>query len=269
MDIKPSLLIIVPTLNSYKVLPRLIKSLFNQSYKDWRLLFVDGNSAKEHEKWISEFCSKDSRIKVIKQTSEYKGIYGAMNQGLNYANPNDWILFWGSDDWTYSEETFSNLMNVFNKYKKNNYKDLPHLVIGRGVYIDFNSGKEKRISKFVESKKYINSFNYLKNLFLGETPPHQATLFGPKARLNIPIFNEKFSLTADLDYFLRLSKIKNLKIEIIKDEIVCIGDGGVSARFLKLRILEVIKTYLLFFRILFFIPFIARYIKKIIRKKRY
>jgi len=41
-----NLLIVVPTLNSYKILPNLVRSLENQSYKNWKLVFIDGNSKK-------------------------------------------------------------------------------------------------------------------------------------------------------------------------------------------------------------------------------
>ena len=65
MNKTPTLLIIVPTLNSYKVLPRLINSIKNQIYQEWKLLFVDGNSNLNHQKWIEECCKKDSRIKTL------------------------------------------------------------------------------------------------------------------------------------------------------------------------------------------------------------
>ena len=146
MNISPTLLIIVPTLNSYKVLPRLIKSLKNQSFNHWRLLFVDGSSSISHKRWIEECCEKDSRINYINQTKNYIGIFGAMNQGLHYASDTDWILFWGSDDWAFSHKTFANLMSTFDKYKKNNYNDMPHLIIGRGLYINSLTGKQKRLS---------------------------------------------------------------------------------------------------------------------------
>ena len=40
--------IVVPTLNTYLILPRLIKSLKRQTWTNWNLLFVDGESNKKH-----------------------------------------------------------------------------------------------------------------------------------------------------------------------------------------------------------------------------
>ena len=59
--LKPKILIIVPTLNSYKILQKLIDSLHNQTYKKWRLIFVDGKSDINHKKWL---------MKNVKMTNE-------------------------------------------------------------------------------------------------------------------------------------------------------------------------------------------------------
>ena len=62
-----SIKIIVPTLNTYLILPKLINSLKIQTWKDWNLLFVDGDSTKKHFNWIENSCLSDSRLKLIKQ----------------------------------------------------------------------------------------------------------------------------------------------------------------------------------------------------------
>lgn len=41
----PSLLVVVPTLNSHALLPRLLDSLQQQIWPHWRLLFIDGRHA--------------------------------------------------------------------------------------------------------------------------------------------------------------------------------------------------------------------------------
>ena len=58
---------VVPTLNTYLILPKLINSLKNQTWKNWELLFVDGESNKEHVEWLKNSCKKDSKLKMIKQ----------------------------------------------------------------------------------------------------------------------------------------------------------------------------------------------------------
>ena len=46
-------------------------------------------------------------------------------------------------------------------------------------------------------------------MFLGNTPPHQATIFGPGARLKKKIYSDEFYLTSDLDFFLGLEEEKS------------------------------------------------------------
>ena len=51
-------LFIVPTLNSYKKLPKLVDSLTNQTYESWRCLLVDGESNEKHKKWVKSIVKK-------------------------------------------------------------------------------------------------------------------------------------------------------------------------------------------------------------------
>ena len=104
--------IIVPTQNSYKVIGKLIKSIKDQTYKNWSVIFIDGKSNKTHINYLKEVCAKDKRFSYLKQNKKHKGIFGAMNQGLEDLEKNSRVLFWGSDDWVYGKNTF-NKMNIY------------------------------------------------------------------------------------------------------------------------------------------------------------
>ena len=80
-------------------------------------------------------------------------------------------------------------------------------------------------------------------MFFGNTPPHQASIIGPGARKNFPLFNENFSLTADLDFFLSLCQKNSLKVDILKEKIVFMEDSGISSKLFFERISQVLKTY--------------------------
>ena len=249
------LVLIIPTLNSYTILPRLIHSLKMQTFVNWKLIFVDGNSSIEHKKWLKEQCSIDKRLSLINQNNINLGIYGAMAEGIDKVNISDWVLFWGSDDWAFSDNIFEKISNEITNYCKNNFK--PDLVICNGKYVN-DKGDIIRNSNF----SFFRSFRL--SLFIGSIPAHQATIFNAKLLKNKISFKTEYKLAADLDIFLRLSKIKNLKIKTFNIDIVKIAPGGISKRLFKNRIYEVYNAYKYSFGIFWLIPFLIRYIKKII-----
>ena len=63
-------------------------------------------------------------------------------------------------------------------------------------------------------------------LFLGECPPHQATLF--KINKKNFKYSTKYYLAADLDFFLKIALSKDIKVWTSKIELVRIGYGGIS-----------------------------------------
>ena len=69
--------IVVPTLNTYSILPKLVNSLKEQTWDSWNLLFVDGKSSAAHHNWLKNSCKNDSRLNLIRQDEKFKGIFGA------------------------------------------------------------------------------------------------------------------------------------------------------------------------------------------------
>ena len=253
-----SILIIVPTLDSYELLPRLIKSLQYQTLSNWRLVFVDGPSSYSHRSWLASCCESDSRCTWVTQNTSNPGIFGAMNQGFELALPSDWIIFWGSDDWA-PEPTV--LADVLDEIQASSFE--PDLVVCRARYVNSISGASSRRSSFHPSG-FLNSADFRRSLFLGSTPPHQATLFGPGSRLRLARYSPAFKLSADLDYFLKISSFTDLSIQCLDLELVHMSDGGVSGQQTQRRIAEVIRAYQHTFGSAWPIPFLLRYFKRFV-----
>ena len=57
-----SIVVVVPTLDSYLLLPRLVSSLQQQTWPHWRVMFIDGPSQPEHRRWIEDLCGLDPRF---------------------------------------------------------------------------------------------------------------------------------------------------------------------------------------------------------------
>tara|TARA_A100001388_G_C28747056_1_gene490064 strand:+ start:456 stop:1205 length:750 start_codon:yes stop_codon:yes gene_type:complete len=242
-------LIIVPTLNSYRLLPKLIDSIRKQIFKEWRVIFVDGDSEIEHKNYLRKICDKDPRFKYISQKKERKGIYGAMNQGFSYVLPNEWALFLGSDDWLAFDDV---LLKINNMNKKPNFY---HLLIGNAVYVE-NDDVLLRNSFFDFFRTFKLSF------LLGSSPAHQGTLYS--YLLNEKKYDENYKLAGDLEHFLSISKFKGLNLFITKQIITHMSNGGVSQKYNLLRTKEVMKAYIKHFGIIFFVPLFFRYLKRLI-----
>ncbi len=253
-------LIIVPILNPTHVVKDLIKSVINQTYKNWRLVFIDGNSDEQNIKNIKAISRKDKRIKIETQSKFEVGIFGAMNQGFKLAQQDEWIIFWGSDDFAINEKVLSSLNTQINK-SKNHKIDL--LIYG-AQYINLTSRKKGRKSIFLFKNSILKSEEYNHYLFSGFAPPHQGCIFSPKLIKRRSFYQKGFYLSADLDYFLQISKLKNLVIFNCNQIIVMMGDGGVSGKYTVRRLLEVRKAYKRRFGKIWIIPVFLRYVRRIL-----
>lgn len=261
MTAEPAILLIVPTLDSWRQLPRLVQSLQGQSWPHWQVLFIDGPSGPEHRHWLQQLCDQDGRFNWQPQDPGEPGIFGAMNQGFAAAPPSSWVLFWGSDDWAAGPDVFANAADALIAdglaADALTAAPAPDLLICRGRYADAASGQLGRRTAFHWSHSYRRS------LALGFTPPHQATLIGPGARARLARYAPGFRLSADLDYFLQLSAHPDLAVVLRDLELVHMGDGGISGQQTRRRLQEVRCAYRRAFGRGWGVPFLLRYLYRL------
>lgn len=257
---KLSLLIVVPTLNSYSLLPCLLSSLQKQTWPHWRVLFIDGPSRPEHRMWLQKCCSAEPRCRWVTQEPSEPGIFGAMNQGFAEAAPLDWLLFWGSDDWAAGPAVLAQVQTCLARAASQGI--LPDLLVCRGRYVDAASGALSRLTSF-QVAGLVRTAAYRRALWFGSTPPHQASLFGPGARRHLDRYAPGFRLSADLDYFLQLSSHPGLRVQGLDLELVHMAEGGVSGQQIKRRLQEVRRAYRRAFGLRWWFPFVARYIRRL------
>lgn len=253
--------IVVPTLNSYKILKNLVSSIKAQTWQNWEVIFVDGSSNKRHINYLKELSNKDKRFSFYRQSSSNKGIFGAMNQGLEIIEKNSWLLFLGSDD-TLSESCTLEKLNI--KINSLGGKMID-LLVCKGKYFDIRKNIYSRESYFINKKgDYIlNEGDYKKLIFKGFTPPHQATLFNGNSRIMCNRYNDNFKIAGDLEFFCRIANNDKLTILNSSLPIINISTGGISDLKHYLRIKEVIKCYLIYFRFRFILPFLFRYFNRL------
>lgn len=87
--------VIVPAYNAEKYLSVMIKSILEQTFRDFELILVNDGSIDRTPEIMAEFAAKDSRIKIINQKN--KKLPGARNAGMKIA-AGKYLYFADADD---------------------------------------------------------------------------------------------------------------------------------------------------------------------------
>ena len=96
---EPLVSIIVAVYNRESFVDKTIKSILNQTYKNFELLVIDDGSKDASFEIVSQFAKKDLRVKVI-QLPYNQGVSAARNMGLKLAK-GKYIATLDSDDEAY------------------------------------------------------------------------------------------------------------------------------------------------------------------------
>ena len=86
----------MPVYNVRKYIGPCLRSLKEQSFRDWECIVVDDGSTDGCAEFLDERCGSDRRFKVIHQ--ENMGLAEARNVGIAHAS-GDSLFFLDSDDW--------------------------------------------------------------------------------------------------------------------------------------------------------------------------
>ena len=88
--------VIIPCFNSTELISRAIKSVFQQTFKDYEIILVDNNSTDNTHSVLLEYMEKYPTVITVLQENK-KGANAARNKGL-YEAKGEWIEFLDSDD---------------------------------------------------------------------------------------------------------------------------------------------------------------------------
>jgi glycosyltransferase involved in cell wall biosynthesis len=181
----PLVTIIIPSYNSEKTLHRCISSIISQSFTDFEVLFVDGQSKDKTLEIIKEYQSKYAFIKYTCECD--RGIYDAMNKGIDRAY-GDWILFMGSDD-----ELYDN--TVLEKVFSSDVTTQDNIIYGNVKIINSNSWA-------IDGSIYDGVFDTHK--LLNRNICHQAIFYKTDfVKAEIGYYNLNYRVCADWDFNLR------------------------------------------------------------------
>lgn len=205
----PDISIITVAYNSEKTIERTIKSLLNQSFKNFEYIIVDGKSSDNTNAIINRY-KPEFKGGITHISEPDKGIYDAMNKGIALAEGKV-IGLLNSDDY-YFEDTLS---RVFEAFKNSDGKTV---LTGELIFKSAAGEQLLKTSKerfFKKTKRYKNGVR------------HPAT-FVPKIIYDdLGSFNLDYKIAADAELMYRIYKA-NYQFTFMHKPLVVMCDGGAS-----------------------------------------
>lgn len=192
----PKVSVIIPTYNRANLLPRAIKSVLNQTYKDFELIIVDDGSTDNTKKVVEEFQKKDPRIKYIWQKNS-GGEARPRNMGIRHSK-GEYIAFLDSDD-EWLPEKLEKQVKLLNGDKKTG------LVYTNAKILRNSKYSEKTIFELINPKRGI----IYKDLFLNRDRhfiPTLTVIVRKNIFEKVGYFDEKLKFAPDYDLWLRIAK---------------------------------------------------------------
>lgn len=209
--------VITATYNSSATVLCTMKSLFNQTHKDWQWIVVDGKSSDGTVELIKENIKKfsmgggNNQIQIISEKDN--GLYDAMNKGISMAK-GDVIGILNSDDFYTSNDILETINKTFE------YNDCD------AVYGDIHFVRENNLSKCV---RYYSSKNFKrKKMIMGFMPAHPSFYCRKYVYQNYGLFNTQYRIAADFEQLLRLIYKERIQTKYIEKDFVTMRMGGVS-----------------------------------------
>lgn len=191
--------VLMATYNDSKFITSSVKSILNQTYKEFEFLIIDDGSKDNTDEIINKF--KDSRI-VYKKISHI-GLAGALNFGLVNSS-GEWIARIDADDLNTQNRLESQLRYIHNP---------EYDVIGSwSAY--FN---EKNKIQFI-LKPPTDDNDIRKFLDLHNPINHSSVLFNKKKILSEKGYNSSFESYEDFELWFRLKN--KLKFKILPEVLV-------------------------------------------------
>ncbi len=202
--------IITVTFNSFSFINDCLASVKEQKYDDIEHIIIDGAST---DGTLSLLESKREQFGALISKPD-KGIYDAMNKGIEIASGNI-IGFLNSDDFYANNDILSKVANIF----KNNpsldacYADL--------IYTDQND-----ISKDI---RYWKSSKFTPGLFSkGWCPPHPTFFVRSSVYEQFGNFNLNYRIASDVELMMRFIEVHKINVRYIPELWIKMRMGGTT-----------------------------------------
>ncbi len=196
--------IITINYNNLEGLMKTVSSVLDQSWKDFEYIIIDGASTDGSVEYI-----KKNEDKIDLWISEPdKGVYHAMNKGINKAN-GEYLFFLNSGDHFFNNSVIE--------------KNLEYLTNEDIIYSNLQVVENDKI--FIKEYPEKLSFSY----FVKDTLPHPATFIKKEAFEKTNLYNESFKIAADWKFFIDAICKYNLSYKKVNATFSVFYLGGMSS----------------------------------------
>lgn len=188
--------IIIPAYNAEKTISKCLDSIINQTYKNLEIIVINDGSTDSTSKIISEYASKDKRIKFIDNKNH--GVSYTRNIGISIST-GEYINFVDADDYL-DIDCFEKIV----PHLKNNPDFLRYnlnIIGGKS----FNNDLYELCNKSYDFTK--DNLEYIYRHFFTDykkIPCLVMLLLVKKEIANKIKFNEKLTMMEDVDFYLQL-----------------------------------------------------------------
>lgn len=187
--LRPSISVIMNCRNGQNYLDQSIKSIIDQTYNNWELIFFDNRSIDNSKKILKFY--KDKRIRYFK-SKKVLNLYDARNQAIKKAK-GKYITFLDTDDiW---------LKNKLKKQIKFFHRDRSLRILHSNFY-HFYQSSEKKVLRY---KKKFKS-GYITDQLLKSYSIGILTVMLRKDVFKFLRFKSNYNIIGDFDFFINLSR---------------------------------------------------------------
>lgn len=209
--------IITATYNSSAHIADCVKSVNDQTYHDIEHIIIDGASKDNTLDIVNGISNRVGKI----MSEPDKGIYDAMNKGINAAT-GDVIGILNSDDFFTSDDVIQTVADSFK------YNDIDAL------YGDVHFVSPDNLYKSV---RYYSSSVFNPSLFrFGFMPAHPSFYMKKECYDKYGLYALDYKIASDYDLLIRYLYKEKIKYKYIKKDFVTMRTGGVSTENFNSRV---------------------------------
>ncbi len=195
--------------NAEKWIDKSIKSVLDQSFKNWEFIIVNDGSSDKTKEILEKYSKADERIKIFNK--ENTGLTKSLNFGLERCN-GKYIARLDADDLC-----LPNRLSTQYDFMQQN----PEVVLCGSYHYEKNGDTNN-----LKLCKYPKSNNELKNNLLNvrEFFSHSSSMFLKDTVKDFDGYSERFKKTQDFDLWLKLSSVGKMScidqplVEILKHD---------------------------------------------------